>query len=362
MSKLFRCIDCGKEYKFDYSETNPFTDPSDNIQFIKMIEDYNKTHNFPEETNICLPCLKSIKTNNKKNLTQNNSQQKKTLTPQEYIEIIKQNFSKDENDLKNYDGVEEKKQKDELEKIKSEVEKNELELNSLLNDLEKMEKEESNFCSEFRNLEIKLYFEEINKMKNSELINNYKNKINKININNIFTELFQISFSEKFATINGCKFCEPNTINNIDSINGGWGYIILLTKLLSIKYSFESVKYDLIPEGNFSKIVDRNGNVEWELGISEMNRTMEKFNKSMEIYLEYLNEFLEFLIKEGKIEKKGENVCPKIVGNKINGKCIQIEEGRDKILDNWYQCMKYLLTILKFLICQTLKNENNFYN
>ena len=362
MSQLYRCIDCGKEYKLDYSEINPHIDPSDNIQFIKMIKDYNKTLNFPDETNICLPCLKCVKTNIKDEMAQNNPEKKIPPTLEEYIEEIKQNFSKDENDLKKYDETEEKKQNEELNKLKNEVEKNELELNSLLNELEKMEKEETNFCSEFRNLEIKLYFEEINKMNNAELINNYKNKINKINSNNIFTELFQISFSEKLASINDCRFCDPNIINNYDSINDGWGYIVLLTKLLSIKYMFESSKYDLIPEGNISKIVKKNGNGEWELGISDMNKTLEKFNKSMEIYLEYLNEFLEFLIKEGKIEQKGEDVCPKIVGNKINGKCIQIEEGKDKVFDNWYQCMKYLLTILKFLICQTLKNEDNSYN
>ena len=326
-----------------------------------MIKDYKSTLNFPEETNICLPCLKSIKTN-KNNSPQINPEQKNIQTPQEYIEKIKQNFAKDENDLKNYDETEEIKQNEELNKLKAEVEKDELELNSLLNELEKMENEETKFCSEFRDLEIKLYFEEINEMKNSELINNYKNKINRINTNNIFSELFQISFCEKFGTINGCKFCDPYISNNYDSINGGWGYIILLTKLLSIKYMFESSKYDLVPEGNFSKISNKIGIGEYEIGISDMNRTMDKFNKAMEVYLEYLNEFLNYLIKEGKIEKKGKDVCPIIEGNKINEKCIQIEEGKDKVLDNWYQCMKYLLTILKFLICQTLKNEDNSYN
>jgi rubrerythrin len=88
----------------------------------------------------------------KNNSTQNNPEQKNTQTPQEYIEKIKQNFSKDENDLKKFDETEEKKQIEELNKLKGEVEKDELELNSLLNELEKMEKEESKFCSEFRDL------------------------------------------------------------------------------------------------------------------------------------------------------------------------------------------------------------------
>ena len=61
------------------------------------------------------------------------------------------------------------------------------------------------------------------------------------------------------------------------------------------------------------------------------------------------------------MKKKKEDICPKICGNTINEKSILIEEGKDKI-DNWYQCLKYLLTILKFLICQTLKNEDKSYD
>ena len=360
MSKFFRCLDCGKEYKFDYSELINGMESSETFEDEKIIRDYMRKFNFTEETNICLPCLKSINIKNN-NLSQNNSEQSIAQISQKFIKELKKNFSKEENDLKKYNEEEEKNQINELNKIKLEVEKDELELNFLLNELDKIEREESKFCSEFRNLEIKLYFEEIKKMNNTELINNYTNKINRINANNIFSELFQISFSEKFGTINGCKFNDPYISNNYDSINGGWGYIILLTKLLSIKYKFESSNYELIPEGNFSKIQNKKENELFEIGISDMNRTIDKFNKAMEMYLNYLNEFMEFLIKEGKIEKKAEDICPKICGNTINEKSILIEEGKDKI-DNWYQCLKYLLTILKFLICQTLKNEDKSYD
>ena len=350
-TKLYRCIDCGKEFKFDYSEINP------NLN----LSDYKKNLNFPEEINICLQCLKNINIP-KDNLSPTNSNQLIEKLTQKNIEHINQRYSKEELDLKNYDENEEKKMEEELNKIKTEVEKDESDLNNLLKDLEKMENDENNFCNEFCNLETKLYLELINKKNYSGLINNLNKKIYRINTTNIFSELFKISFSEKFGSINGCKFCDPYISNNYDSINGGWGYIILLTKLLSIKYLFESNKYDLIPEGNFSRIKIKNGGEEIEIGISDMNRTMEKFNKAMEIYLEYLNEFLDFLKKEGKIEiKNEENICPKITGNKIKDKCIHIEEGKDKNLDNWFQCMKYLLHILKFLICQTLNNENNFY-
>ena len=360
MSKLFRCIDCGKEYKFDYSEINPYLVLSDDFKITKMIPDCKKPIEFPEKTNICFQCLKNIKTN-QDNLNKNSSKELMTLLSKKYIEKLKKRYEKEESVLNQYSEEEEKKQMEELNKLKSEVEKDESELNDLLKELENTENEESKFCDDFRDLEIKLYFAEKNQINYTELINNFKNKINKFNTNNIFTELFQISFNEKFGAINGCKFCDPYISNNYDSINGGWGYIILLTKLLAIKYNFESNKYDLLPEGNFSKILNKNGKAEYEVGISDMNRTMEKFNKAMEVYLEYLFEFLEYLKKEKKIDHKGNYVCPIISGNKINNKCILIEEGKDRVIDNWYQCMKYLLTILKFLICQTLKKENNDY-
>ena len=359
MSKIYRCLDCGKEYKFDFSILIDEKELSVGTSKEQQIKKRLKSFNFPEESNICFACLKLVNIKNN-NSTKKNSEQIKTQIS-EYIKEIKQNYSKEEEDLKKYSETEENNEINELNKIKAEAEKDELELNNLLKELENIENEESKFCAEFIDLEIKLYFEEIKKMNNTELINNYKNKINRINANNIFSELFQISFSEKFGTINGCKFNDPYISNNYDSINGGWGYIILLTKLLSIKYKFESSNYELIPEGNFSKIQNKKENELFEIGISDMNRTIDKFNKAMEMYLNYLNEFMEFLIKEGKIEKKGENMCPKICGNTINDKSILIEEGKDKI-DNWYQCMKYLLTILKFLICQTLKNEDKSYD
>ena len=134
----------------------------------------------------------------------------------------------------------------------------------------------------------------------------------------------------------------------------------LLTKLLSIKFAFESSKYDLIPEGNFSKIKEKGQQKEHELGLSDMNRTKETFNNAMTHYLDYLSEFINYLITQGKIQNINEDVCPKINGKQIKNKSIEIDNSKDKI-DDWYQCMKYLLTILKFLICQVLTQENDNY-
>ena len=44
----------------------------------------------------------------------------------------------------------------------------------------------------------------------------------------------------------------------------------------------------LIPEGNFSKIMNKDSKDEYEIGISEINRTKDKFNRSMDAYIDGL--------------------------------------------------------------------------
>ena len=121
---------------------------------------------------------------------------------------------------------------------------------------------------------------------------------------------------------------------------------------------FESNKYELIPEGNFSKIINKVSNLEYEVDISDINRTKDKFNRAMDAYMDYLTEFLNFLIKKEKI--KINKSFPKIEGNKINDLSIQIDNEKNN-LEKWYKCMRYLLSILKFLICEVLKEEEQFY-
>ena len=358
MSKIYRCIDCGKEYKFDFSEINPDEENIESESFQQKISDYVKILNFPSESNICYECLRNIKNFRESTIKPNKKKDLENISKQ-YMNDLNEKYKKDENILKNLTEEEEQQQLKELNDIKNKVEQNESELNLLLKELENIEQKETEFCNEFRDLEIKLYFAEKDISKANDIKLDYENKIRNFSNNNIFSELFQISFGDKHGCINGCKFGDPYNSNNYDSINGGWGYIILLTKLLAVKYMFESCKYDLIPEGNFSKIMNKDTKDEYEIGISDINRTKDKFNRAMDAYLDYLNEFLNYLIKNGKIEIVNEDICPKINGKKINNKSILIE-NKDNI-DNWYQSMKYLLTILKFLICQVLINENQSY-
>lgn len=51
----------------------------------------------------------------------------------------------------------------------------------------------------------------------------------------------------------------------VDEINSGWGLIVHLTIVLSNKFNFDSSKYDLIPMGNYSRIISRETKVIGEL-------------------------------------------------------------------------------------------------
>ena len=358
--KPFRCMDCGKEFDFDFTGEKIDMSRKGTKEFKNRIREYNKQFGFSSEINICFSCLQPLKTSKDFSLNINrednfNIQEKS----KNYISELKNKFSKDEEDLKKYSVEEEEKKIKELNDLKKTVEENENNLKGLLKELEQIEQKETNFCDDFRQLEMKIYSVEKDLSKSNDIKLDYENRIKSFSNSNIFSELFQISFNDKFGVINGCKFCDPNMSSNSDSINGGWGYIVLLTKLLSIKYNFESKNYDLVPRGNFSKIVEKEGKNEYEIIITDV-KIKDNFNNAMSIYLEYLDEFLNFLIKEKKIETKNEDICPKISGDKINNKCIKISIGKEK-LEDWYQCMKYLLTILKFLICQVLIDENKAY-
>ena len=359
MSKPFRCMDCGKEFDFVYTGLGIDIDVNDPEDIKNKIDQYNRSYGIFERVNMCNNCLQPLKTSKDFSLNiQREEFQNKKGTSTKYFGELKDKFTKDEDELKKYTPEEEEKKLKELNDLKKVVEENETNLKNLIKELENVEEKETNFCDDFRDLEMKIYSVEKDLSKSNDIKLDYENKIKSFSSTNIFSELFQISFNDKYGIINGCKFCDPNVSNNSDSINGGWGYIVFLTKLLSIKYNFESKKYDLVPNGNFSEIAEKGG-AKHEIIITDV-KIKDKFNNAMVMYLEYLEEFLNYLIKEGKIETKNEDICPKISGDKINNKCIRIENGKEK-LEDWYQCMKYLLTILKFLICQVLIDENKAY-
>ena len=357
MSKIYKCIDCGKEYEINFC--SEFTENLENInseELEKKVSEHIKNLNFPSESNICFECLKAIKAP-QDSLIKTSEKNNLEKIAKEYIDELNKKFKNEEKNLNNFSAEVEQKELNELNELKIKVENNESELNSLLKELENIEKKETEFCDEFRDLETKLYFVQKELSKSNDLKLDYENKIQNLSNNNIFSELFRISFNEKFGSINGCKFCDPYISNNYDGINGGWGYIILLTKLLAVKYMFKSKKYDLIPEGNFSIIKNEILNEKYEVGISDINRTKDKYNRAVGAYMEYLNEFLNYLIENKIIEK---SKLPQMNGITINDISIQIDNEKNN-LEKWYQCMKLLLSILKYLIYKVLDSENQLY-
>ena len=360
MSKPFKCMDCGRDFEFVFTDISLDIDPDDNEDIINKVREFNRNSGIYSEINLCNSCLLPlIKEKESASSKETEDSQRIEETTKKYIEELKKRFNNEEEELKKYTIEEEAKKEKELNDLKKIVEENETNLKKLLKELENVEEKEVNFCDDFRDLEMKIYSVEKDLAKSNDIKLDYENKIKSFSNTNIFSELFQISFNDKYGIINGCKFCDPNVSNNSDSINGGWGYIVLLTKLLAIKYNFESKKYDLIPGGNFSKIVEKEGNNEYELILTDV-KIKDKFNNAMVVYLEYLDEFLNYLVKEGKLDTKNEDICPKINEDKINNKGFRIEIGKEQ-LEDWYQCMKYLLKILKFLICQVLIDENQAY-
>ena len=362
MNKVYRCVDCLKEFSFDYSDLklNLDTDNPDSDENLEIIKNYSKNVNFMMEMNICKDCLKFINTSSNSSM---DSQREANINIkkvcQERIEQLK-NQKLSEEEFKDYTEENEKITKEKLKLLKNELNNNENKLQSLLNNLEEVEKKEDKFWSEFKTLEKNIYSVEKNLSQSIDVNLDYQNKIKNFAGSNIFTDLFEISINDRFGIINGCSFNDPLNYSHFDNINAGWGYIAFLTKLIAIKYQIELPNYELIPLGNFSVIKAKiNNKVEqFELFLTDKQNSKIAFNAAMGIYLEYLNEILKYLNNQQILEKKMMEMCPKINGDKINDISIKIENEK---LENWYQGMKNLLIILKFLISQILSQENKAY-
>lgn len=360
-SKLFKCFVCGKEFTFDYGNlikdldlTNP-----DNPKNKDLITSYNRDMNFPMETNICMNCLDKLQTN--KDISFGNQREDNANVQsicETRIEELKTKF-KDESEFSDFTEEIEQSTLSKLNDIKKEVTKNEIKLQTLLGELKKASQKEQKFWDEYKNFEKNIFEVEKNLSRSNDINLEYQKKIKSFAGSNIFSDLFQISFSDKFAIINGCKFCDPTNSGNYDMISAGWGYVVLLTKLIAVRYEFNSNNFELVPEGNYSFIEEKAGKKKiYELTANEMSIAKGSFNLAMEKYLCFLKEMMSNLLTLKKIETKNEDFCPKIDGDKVGEKSIRFESSRQ---EDWYQCMKYLLTILKFLISQILIQENKSY-
>jgi hypothetical protein len=362
MNKIYRCVDCLKEFYFDYSDLKidfDYLNP-DSEENLELIKKQNSNLDFHMEINICKECLQNIKiSSNSTADIQKETNSKLEKICQERIEQLK-NKNESEDEFKDYSEEKEKIIHEQLEQMKNEVDKNENQLQDLLIELSKTEKKDDEFWTEYKNLEKDIYKVERDLSLTSDINLEYENQIKSFSANNIFTDLFEISVNDKFGIINGCSFNDPLNYSHFDNINAGWGYIAFLTKLIAIKYKIELKDYDLIPLGNFSviKVKINNKFEQFDLYLTDKQNSKITFNIAMLKYLDYLNELLKYLSEQKILEEKMMEMCPKIDGHKINGISIKIESEK---LENWYQAMKNLLIIMKFLISQILLQENKAY-
>ena len=156
VDQIYRCMDCLKEFKFDYSDTNMKDFDYSNLESeknIELIKNFNKNLNFSIETNICRDCLEYLRKHSSQSFDKN--QEDNSNIKSKCEKRINELKSKKVNDseFKDFTEVKEKLMMEKLAQIKKEVNENETKLQKLLGDLNGVEKEEVKFWNQYKNLE-----------------------------------------------------------------------------------------------------------------------------------------------------------------------------------------------------------------
>ena len=103
MSKLFRCMDCGKEFDFDYSGLGLDIDPNDHEDTLIKLREYNKNLGVLTEINICNSCLQPLVVSKDSLLeTKRNDLKFIEESSKKNIDTIKEKFTKEEKDFEEY--------------------------------------------------------------------------------------------------------------------------------------------------------------------------------------------------------------------------------------------------------------------
>lgn len=79
------------------------------------------------------------------------------------------------------------------------------ELDRLLEDFKVLTDEEKKFWDDYSNLEANIHLYENYKTNIKNKMSTMETEIKTFSNNNIFNDLFNISFTEKYGTINGCR-------------------------------------------------------------------------------------------------------------------------------------------------------------
>lgn len=375
----FNCERCNKLCQFALLEgTFKHLESQPEQEFLEALDKYLISVNIDlSEHKTCLECYeeKRIAAENESEKLDKEEEElekqaqdiRKTGDPTPSIRILLPMVERDLNSISKGDSetIDQKFQENQktFSQLEESVKEKERELDLLFKELESVSKEENNFWEDYNNCEKNIY----NTQKQKAFIENQTliltKQIKSLSISNIFSDLFNINFSDKKGTINYCKMAYTTSNTSYDEMNAGWGYIVFLTKILANKFNFESTKWNLVYYGNYSYLqrrdVKETENEEltrYELSISDNSRTLERFNNAMKVFMEYFGEFYSFLGRKPGL--KLDEFELEINGEFIEGKSICLDTNK---AEEWGQCIKYLLTILKFLLTQVLKIEDDAY-
>lgn len=363
MSQIISCLDCGNEVEIQYDGIQDYIKSNSDENISKKIKEIEEMTNFNLSKNICLDCLdylikereqSNAELNSEINLLKESLESINNHTEtEEYMKLI--NIKEEE--LQSQESEWKKKLNENLLKDKNSNE----EMESLLNELSLLYKEEKTYWNTFNQLEEVSLKNERNKNILMSKYKIYENEIKQFSNISILDSVFNITCNDKYGVINGAKLGFDTSIA-VDEINAGMGYIIFLTSIVAMKFSFEFSKYELVPMGNYSKIVNKKTGIIYELNTTGISKiSTDKFNEALVYYLEALKEMNDFFISNGKVSSSkisDTELSIKIGSEDINGFSIKYDSSKP---ENWSQAMKYLLILLKSYIYFILKKEDDEY-
>ena len=312
--------------------------------------------------NICLDCLKLLvnERENTNNLMINEIINLKNALIELDNEFKSSQFEETNSiNEENLDLQEAELQKS-IEELTAEEKKVEQIVESQILELSKLYSDEENLWELFNHIEDASYKLEKNKSFVMNKYKQYESEIKLFSNNSILNTLFNITCYDKFGVINGARLGFGSSIIP-NEINAGLGYIVFLTSIVAYKFKYEFKSYELIPMGNYSKVLKKNNGQSFELNyLNDSKLSVEKFNEACENFLEAFKELNDFLLNENHITVniKECDLNITISDSKINGYSIAYDYNSP---ENWNQCMKFLLIILKNYIYNCLKKEEEEY-
>jgi hypothetical protein len=182
------------------------------INKIKKIEELT---NFNIKKNICLNCFDQLikEREYSSNILENESYMINQALLNLTLEMSSKEFTNvvecDEESLR----VKEKATKSQLETLKQKEKETEEELKKLYTELKHLCDQEKTYWEEFNILERNIYLYEKDKILTRRKRSNFEKEIKHLASSNIINELFNISFYDKYGTINGSRMGLPKDTN-----------------------------------------------------------------------------------------------------------------------------------------------------